>query len=285
MLLVVAVPLVVLGVHALTSHRDATSRAMSPVTGGARSAAGPSADASSDTRGPSSRPHAPAPHDVVALGDSVPSGHACDCRPFPQVYGTLLSKRSGARVTEDNRAVSGLDTGGLLSQLRDPSLRKAVRRADIVLVTIGANDFQDHHDQVVDGRCGTGSTDCVSDELHTMGERLASALATIRSLRAGRPTTVLVTGYWNVFQDGDVARRTFGESGLRASLRLTRRANAVIRSTTDDAGARYVDIFAPFERSGHDITSLLAADGDHPDAAGHDLIARALLRVGLPRMH
>ena len=235
--------------------------------------------------GPVEVPRATKLHHVVALGDSVPSGRACDCAPFPQVYGKLLSRRTDARVIVDNLAVSGQRTDGLMSELRRPAVRDALRRSDIVLVTIGANDFGDHYDQVVNGACGTGSSDCVSDELRSRGDHLTSVLAAIHALRAGRPTTVLVTGYWNVFQDGDVARRAFGASGLRASLGLTRRANAVIRSVATAGGARYVDLVGPFEHSGRDVTSLLAADGDHPDAAGHDLIARSLLRAGLPRMH
>jgi lysophospholipase L1-like esterase len=239
--------------------------------------------AAAPTSEPTSRPStAPTPHVVLALGDSVPSGAVCHCRPFPETYGLLLSRRTGARVTVDNRAVGGLDTAGLVAQLRQPGTADAVRRADVFLVTIGANDFGDHHDQVVSGRCGAGDVDCVADELTSMRDRLARVLDRIRSLRDGRPTTILVTGYWNVFQDGDVARRAFGESGLQASLRLTRRANEVIQGVSDAAGARYVDIFEPFEKPGGHITSLLAGDGDHPDAAGHDLIARALLDAGLP---
>ena len=49
-------------------------------------------------------------------------------------------------------------------------------------------------------------------------------------------------------------------------------------------GAHYVDLFRPFEQSGRDVTSLMAPDGDHPNAAGHELIARTLLDAGLPRM-
>jgi lysophospholipase L1-like esterase len=218
----------------------------------------------------------------MALGDSVPSGMACLCDPFPQTYGSMLSARTGARVTVDNRAVSGLDTSDLISQLNTPAVENAARRADVFLVTIGANDFGDHHDQVVDGECGSGDTDCVSDELESLRANLTSVLAKIRALRQGKPTSMLVTGYWNVFQDGDVALRDVGASGLQASLDLTRRANAVIASVAAAAGARYVDLFEPFEQSGQDVTSLMAADGDHPDAAGHELIARALLEAGLP---
>jgi lysophospholipase L1-like esterase len=221
-------------------------------------------------------------HVVLALGDSVPSGHACDCQPFPETYGSLLSSSTGGPVRVDNRAVGGLDTSGLLTQLQAGDMRSAVRASDVILVTIGANDFGDHHDQVVDGDCGRGDTDCVRDELQSMRSHLTTALARIHSLRQGIPTTVLVTGYWNVFQDGDVARRAYGEAGLQASLRLTRQANAAIRSAAAAAGARYVDLYQPFEESGRDVTALMAADGDHPDAAGHALIAQTLLESGLP---
>lgn len=241
---------------------------------------------STPTPGAAAIPSSAAPgssgHVVLALGDSVPSGHACDCTPFPQTYGSLLSSKTGTPVKVENRAVSGLDTAGLLSQLRQSDVRAAVRASDVILITIGANDFGDHRDQVVDGTCGRGNSDCVSDELATMRTHLATVLARLTALRHGEPTWILVTGYWNVFQDGDVARRAYGEAGLQAALRLTRRANATIEAVAGADGARYVDLYAPFEESGRDVTSLMAADGDHPDAAGHDLIAQTLLDSGLP---
>jgi len=243
-----------------------------------RPRAAPSSSAASPSSSSSGATHA-----VLALGDSVPSGHACDCKPFPETYGSLLAGRTGHPVTVDNLAVSGLDTADLIDQLRTPQVEDAVRRSDVVLVTIGANDFGDHHDDVVYGRCEAGNADCVSDELSSLREHLTDVLDSVRALRRGQPTTVLTTGYWNVFEDGDVARRAYGDAGLQASLRLTRRANAVISSVSDAAGARYVDLFLPFEQCGRDVTSLMAPDGDHPNAAGHELIARALLDAGLPR--
>lgn len=235
--------------------------------------------------GAAARKVAPTGHLVVAFGDSVPSGAACSCSPFPTIYGSLLGKRTGDPVAVHNYAVSGLDTVGLLTQLRQPHIMEAVRRADVFLVTIGANDFEDHHDQVVERACARhGTDDCVVDEVDSMRAHLAKALAEIRTLRQGKPTAVLVTGYWNVFEDGNVAHDAFGSAGLRASIQLTLRVNAAIRSVSTDAGAHYVDIFGPFQRHGPDIDSLLAADGDHPDAAGHQLIATTLMDAGLPRL-
>jgi lysophospholipase L1-like esterase len=227
----------------------------------------------------------PAPHAVLALGDSVPAGTACGCSSFPREYGALLSLRTGASVTVDNAAVSGLGTTGLLAQLRQPGVVAAARRTDVFLVTIGANDFGDQHDRVVQGACAMDTaSDCVRDRLASLRAHLARILATIRAVRAGEPTTVLVTGYWNVFEDGQVAQHAAGAAGLRASIGLTRRVNGTIRSVSRSAGARYVDLFAPFQRRGVDIDSLLAPDGDHPDAAGHRLIASELLAAGLPRL-
>jgi lysophospholipase L1-like esterase len=225
------------------------------------------------------------PHVVLALGDSVPAGTACGCSAFPQQYGALLSRRTGAPVKVDNAAVSGLGTVGLLAQLRQPRVVVAARRADVFLLTIGANDFGRERDRVVHGDCAMSSaSDCARDSLAAMRAHLTKVLATIHTLRHGRRTSVLVTGYWNVFEDGKVAQHASGATGVRASIRLTRRVNQAISSVSTTAGARYVDIFAPFQRRGVDIDSLLAADGDHPSAAGHRLIASELLRAGLPRL-
>ena len=79
--------------------------------------------------------------------------------------------RPGGPVTVDNRAVSGLRASDVVAQLRTPDIQAGVRRADVFLVTIGANDFGDHHDQVVTGTCTTTDTDCVADELEQMGWR------------------------------------------------------------------------------------------------------------------
>jgi lysophospholipase L1-like esterase len=224
-----------------------------------------------------------AAHHVVALGDSVPSGAACSCDPFPDVYGTLLSRRTATPVTVVNDGVSGLDTGGMLDQLQDPTVASALRQADVVLVSIGANDFEDRHEQVVAGTCRPDSAaGCASEDLVSMSSNLAGALARIQALRQGRPTAVLVTGYWNVFEDGQTAQQASGPGGLQASIELTRSVNTAISDVTTAAGAHYVDLFGPFQNNPRDIDSLLAADGDHPDAAGHELIAETLVQAGLP---
>jgi lysophospholipase L1-like esterase len=224
---------------------------------------------------------------VVALGDSVTSGAACNCSAFPAVYGGLLGRRTGASVTVDNLGVSGLDSVGLLGELdqEDSAAARAVAGADVVLLTIGANDFGDHHDEVTEARCGpVAGGDCVSDELEQLSGNLHRILTRIRALREARATTVLVTGYWNVFEDGEVARQAFPPDGVAATVELTRRVNAVVAAVSASHGATFVDLFGPFEKRGVGVTRLLAADGDHPNAAGHLVIAEVLAQAGLPKL-
>ncbi|TCC24891.1 SGNH/GDSL hydrolase family protein [Kribbella speibonae] len=218
-------------------------------------------------------PSTPGQVRVVALGDSVTSGSNCDCAAFPQLYGDLLHNRSAVPVTVDNQGVAGLDSTGLLQQLSQRDVERSTKAANVVLLTIGANDFGDHHDDVTSGQC---SGDCVSDEYEQLTANLGRILSRIHALRGDRPTTILMTGYWNVFKDGAVAEQQYTPSGRIASDQLTVRTNNAIAAAASADDATYVDIYTPFEDSA-DITALLASDGDHPNAAGHALIARLLL--------
>ncbi|HZX04618.1 SGNH/GDSL hydrolase family protein [Kribbella sp.] len=211
---------------------------------------------------------------VVALGDSVTSGSNCNCSAFPQMYGDQLQER-GTTVGVQNLGVGGLDSSGLLQTLNQPNspAEVATAAANVVLLTIGANDFGDHHDDVTSGQC---SADCVSDEFEQLTVNLGKILTRIHALRDNKPTTILMTGYWNVFEDGDVAARQYPTSGRVASDQLTLRTNGAISAAAAADDATYVDIYTPFKDSSN-ITSLLASDGDHPNAAGHALIATVLL--------
>ncbi|HEY6934348.1 MAG TPA: SGNH/GDSL hydrolase family protein [Marmoricola sp.] len=235
---------------------------------------------------PAPSPAAPGPWHVVALGDSVTAGGHCGCTAFPQLYARDLARARGATVSVQNLGEGGQDTAGLLGELRRPgsTQQQAVRRADIALVTIGANDFGDHHADVVADRCALdGRRPCVSGELQELRRNMVALLQTIRGLRSGRPTAILVTGYWNVFEDGAVARRSFSAAGVRATRRLTFAADAVLREAALGQHATFVGLYAPFHgpAARGDVTHLLAPDGDHPDAAGQALIAQRLLAAGL----
>jgi lysophospholipase L1-like esterase len=172
--------------------------------------------------------------------------------------------------------VGGLTTVSLQSQLTsDAATRAALAHAGIVVVTIGANDLTPLIRAWLAGGCASG---CVQPAVAAMGSRLSADLATVHGLvRAG--ARILVTDYWAVFQDGDVARATRGAAFLPWADGVTKRANAAICAAAGGVDATCVDLYAPFKGPAGDIddTPLLSDDGDHPNAAGEAVITRALL--------
>jgi len=212
---------------------------------------------------------------IVVLGDSVATGAGCDCSPFGPRLARLLARGGHRRVVATTLAQNGQATRDVLIQLRyDEVTRHAIRQASVVTLTVSANDFDADK---ADGGCpvGASAASCYDGDLRDLPEQLDSVLATVRSL-AGPETKVLVTGYWNVFLDGAVGARQ-GGAYQQVSSALTDRVDEQLRLAATRAGAQFVDLHAAFHRGGSaDDTSLLAADGDHPSAAGHERIAAAL---------
>jgi lysophospholipase L1-like esterase len=218
-------------------------------------------------------PSAPAPEvrQVVGLGDSVPAGSACACTD----YVNLLARRLGAGVASTNLAVPGQTSSGLIDQLSSRQVRAALASADVVVVTIGANDVEATDPSDCDS--GDGPR-CYSRELATLEANLDRVATAVAALTTRPGAEVVLTGYWNVFLDGAVAKAR-GADYVRVADAVTREVNDRIRSAAAGHGEVFVDLFTAFRGAdgSKDCTALLAADGDHPDAAGHALIARTLL--------
>jgi lysophospholipase L1-like esterase len=235
-------------------------------------AAGPAAPATSTSRTTSTTARA-ALH-VVGLGDSVTSGEHCDCDDYVTTFGSLLHERDGVevRVVNDGRSGSTADDlAGELAQEKD--LREDATRGDVVVVTTGANDLGPALGRWRAGGCGPG---CYGPDVDQMETDLGRVLDGIDAL--GHHPRVLVTSYWNVFTDGQVARDDERSGYLGWSDAVTREANAAISRAAVAHGATVVDLYAPFKGDGRvDPSPLLADDGDHPDAAGTAVIADAVL--------
>jgi len=211
---------------------------------------------------------------VVGIGDSVTSGSRCDCEPFVGLYARALASARGVTTSSVNLGVSGSTSSELLRSLTQPgSFRDTVSAADVLLITIGANDLGPLESK----QPGCGAT-CYSPLIESVGQNIELIIAAARAAQPLHPPTILATNYWNVFQDGDVGTAENGMAFQTWSDRLTRAESARVCQGVQQAGAICVDLYGPFKGDGSkNPTSLLAPDGDHPNSEGHRLIASTLL--------
>ena len=208
---------------------------------------------------------------VQGLGDSVPAGSACKCTSFISLLAGLHGAVQHHAVAVSNVSRPGLDSAGLLAQVRAGALSAPPQ--SVTVVTIGANDFDSGVVSLKGCRANDG-LGCYQTGLRALSQRVGALLRALAPV--GQPRgPILVTGYWNVFLDGGVGD-AMGRDYVHDSDALTRAVNAVLMQASRAYGAHFVDLYGPFNSRGPRETELLAADGDHPSAAGHALIARVL---------
>ncbi len=214
---------------------------------------------------------------IVALGDSVPRGTNCDCRPYPPLSADDLAAATHRSVTATNDAVAGATSASVLAQLNsDRAVIDRVRTADAIEIEVGANDVS--HSQA----CGT-RVDCYAPQLPMLQKNLAAILARAGELTSGHKVSVVLLDYWSVWLGGRYAAEQ-GTSYVNAAKELTDRVDAIIKAIAGETGSRYVDLRAAFKGPdyAYDETHYLASDGDHPNAAGHEQIAKAVEAVLVP---
>jgi lysophospholipase L1-like esterase len=220
---------------------------------------------------------------LVGLGDSVTSGADCPgCVRFLDLYAARITHDTAIPVSVTNLGVPGATSTDLLAALAEPATEMQVASADIISITIGANDFTPQLHTALQGHCGgPNGLACFAATLRQLHSTLAAILARIRQLRQSKPTAIRMLGYWNVFLDGEVATATYGPAFHTTSSALTVRVNAVIAAVSTTNQVRYVDLYRPSTGLHRDDdTALLTPDGDHPNQAGHQQIAESLRKAG-----
>jgi len=224
---------------------------------------------------------------LVALGDSIPFGqHFCgNCAAFDDLYAAHLRSSANVHVTVENLSqdteITSMDLRREITGT-DAAMRSAVAGANIVTVSVGHNDTPwNSFTDPCDGHEGYPNADwalyrgaCVANTAAQYGRNLASVLAAITVLRAGKPTLMLVTNDYNdiigdpaVPASADAAVSRVVDAFARTTCRVAAEHHAVCIDT-------YHAFNGPTGRG--DATGLLEGDHTHPNETGHQLIARLL---------
>ncbi|MCL1869788.1 MAG: SGNH/GDSL hydrolase family protein [Promicromonosporaceae bacterium] len=228
---------------------------------------------------PAAPPAGATPLTVVALGDSVPSATTCGCIGYVDLLAGRLGALTRRTPVVHNDATGGWTTADVVEDLGSGATRSDLRHADLVVVEIGANDFDLH--RIEDPSCYPAPTSgCWDTTLAGLTSGLTRIVRTVRSVDVEPHARVAVIGYWNITVDGAVGRSR-GQAFVAGSDALTRTVNASIQSVATATGATYVDAYTPLKgiTGTRDPTDDLLGDGDHPNQAGHRLIAQAVLSV------
>ena len=213
---------------------------------------------------------------VVGLGNSVPSGAACSCENFVSAYAAMVAAGTNTKAIVDNDAVSGSTSADVVNQLATGSVQGQLRSATTVLIMTGANDFNDAFDQV---SLGAPAADSYGPVATAVQDNVTAAVEKIHALNAA--AHVVVLDYWAAMEDGAVAAKHYDAGTMAAAVASTTYVNNALSVAAKATGAIYVSTYTALKgpNGAGDPTALLAADGDHPDAAGHQAIARAIYAV------
>ena len=250
---------------------------------------------------------------LVVLGDAVPSTEPCPgCTGFVEQYAAYLETTTGRPVEVADR--SRTDTAGLLDIEEQVSgeegLREQLAQADVVIVSVGANDVMPDATTAAmlrkrrggDWGCGgdMGSTtasyaawalatepECLEAGRMAYMRLYESIFATVERLRDWQPTVAIALNTY----DANLYSAEFLGAGLDQKTLdtlwpwMTALYEDWNRMECGRATTHYftcVDLHHAFNGpAGDQPLGDLAVDGIHPSQAGHDLISGLLVDLDL----
>jgi lysophospholipase L1-like esterase len=244
-------------------------------------------DADSTGRGEAERPSVDAPAgplDYVSLGDSLPTTEGGASRAYPAYYAGIVERTLGREVRLANEAVPGATSADLLRSLRSSSaLRSKLAAAEIITVTISANDWEPTYNAFLAGGCE--DLRCLDNRLDRIEENLEAIVGELLAIRSPEDTIIRFTDYFDSLIKNPVARA----AGLRAHLwrdlvptiRKWSEAICGLAESNGIACARMAPAFNGQDGSTSPYREgLLAIDGRHLSDEGHRLMARELGALG-----
>ncbi len=199
----------------------------------------------------------------LVLGDSIGVG-AGVINPNEASYGRIVADTNGYNY--ENHAVSGYNSGAMLAHIKLPHVRKSIKEADIISVSIGGNDF------LTSNMVQLGFEAAVLDKFSTFDkitekfyENYCKIIAEIKELN---PDAVILAQ--TLYNPMNNALDSFYQEGVdRLNASYIRYLNEHPESIV------IVDVAKAFK--GH--PEYIANDCVHPNAQGNVVIAKLVLET------
>jgi lysophospholipase L1-like esterase len=207
---------------------------------------------------------------ITALGDSltVGTGDATGIGYVKRAADGLSKAMDKPVRVLNNLAIGGLRADQLTEQLKNTGVKNAVLQADIIFLTIGANDlfqFATSGGSMVQG--SEISPELLEERMEEGENRLKNVFAAIRELN--KAARIVYIGLYNPFYD----LRELREEASQAIQDW----NAFVHElAVADGNASVVPTFDLFE---HELGKYLSSDHFHPNEAGYIRIAERVVQA------
>ena len=197
----------------------------------------------------------------VVLGDSIAAGSGLR-NPGEACYGRIVANTNG--YTYQNFGLNGQRTSGLLSQLDRGDVADAVRRANIISISIGGNDFFTNNSPGLFFEVTFGYYGRINSIASDMRRNFAGI---IEKIKGYNPNAVILM---QTLYNPTIYPFRFGVA------QATDRVNSMINDYLRDHPGAYhiVDVAGAF---GADPT-YICIDTIHPNAKGNEKIAKVTLQ-------
>ncbi|NRD77354.1 SGNH/GDSL hydrolase family protein [Bacillus sp. BRMEA1] len=208
---------------------------------------------------------------LVALGDSVTYGwHLAQYQPQPSTLAfPYLIESDHYTVTKDI-SYPGWTSKQLLDAIQIPENLKAIKKANVVTVEIGYNDFFQTPEiaALLKNPSGPWTSDQVNAAknaaLKTAGNLGINLFAIIETIKQVNPkATIILYNLFDAFASG-TPLNMFAEQIIPTVNQL------VITSVANTTGANVADAYTAF--NGHQTEYILPNDV-HPNIKGHQILA------------
>ena len=228
----------------------------------------------------------------TAYGDSLAFGaFALPGHGYVPLYGKAVAVDNGVIVNRYNLGVPGWKSNDLRSALSSNAVfRLAAFSSRVITFNIGGGDLSAARNLYKQGTCGgSDNEECFRAGVLSLEANWDSILASILTLRKGRPTVIRTMDIYNPYVNVDKASDTWPAEGDAVSdfdvfKPYLDEVNAYIEASSTAHGVLVAPVYYWFNGPGGDedpgTKGLLAFDDFHPNDRGHALIAGLLRNLG-----